>query len=72
MGESQQRSGSGSSTIVHEVMEEEWTALQSEDQRLPSLWGPQGMAEVGLSPWVSLLATCTNDTWLYRNAACHV
>lgn len=27
-------------------MEEEWTALQSEDQRLPSLWGPQGIAEV--------------------------
>lgn len=46
MGGSQQRSGPGSSTIVQEVMEEEWTALQSEDDRLPSLWGPQGLAEV--------------------------
>lgn len=45
-GGSQQRSGPGSSTIVQEVMEEEWTALQSEDQRLPSLWGPQGIAEM--------------------------
>lgn len=45
-GGSQQRCGPGSSTIVQEVMEEEWTALQSEDQRLPSLWGPLGMAEV--------------------------
>ncbi|XP_031148470.1 RPA-interacting protein isoform X1 [Sander lucioperca] len=44
-GESQQRSGSGASIIVQEVMEEEWTALQSEDRRLPSLWGPEGMAE---------------------------
>lgn len=48
MGEGQQRSGSGASIIVQEVMEEEWTALQSEDRRLPSLWGPDGMAEVGL------------------------
>ncbi|XP_070779695.1 RPA-interacting protein [Enoplosus armatus] len=46
MGESQQRSGSGASIIVQEVMEEEWTALQSEDRRLPSLWGPDGMAEM--------------------------
>ncbi|KAM3598968.1 uncharacterized protein V6R79_024865 [Siganus canaliculatus] len=43
MGESQSK---GASIIVQEVMEEEWTALQSEDQRLPSLWGPQGMAEM--------------------------
>lgn len=49
MGESQQQcSGSGASIIVQEVMEEEWSALQSEDRRLPSLWGPEGMAEVGL------------------------
>ncbi|CAG5898109.1 RPA-interacting protein isoform 2-T2 [Menidia menidia] len=34
------------SIIVQEVMEEEWTALQSEDQRLPSLWGPQGKTEM--------------------------
>ncbi|KAM7372650.1 hypothetical protein PAMP_009803 [Pampus punctatissimus] len=45
-GESQQRCGSGASIIVQEVMEEEWTALQSEDRRLPSLWGPEGMAEM--------------------------
>ncbi|AWP18401.1 26S proteasome non-ATPase regulatory subunit 11 [Scophthalmus maximus] len=37
---------SGASIIVQEVMEEEWTALQSEDRRLPSLWGPEGMAEM--------------------------
>lgn len=49
MGESQQCSSSGASIIVQEVMEEEWSALQSEDQRLPSLWGPAGMAEVCLS-----------------------
>ena len=53
MGESEQCGASGASTIVQEVMEEEWTALQSEDQRLPSLWGPQGMAEVRLSQHVA-------------------
>lgn len=35
-------------------MEEEWTALQSEDRGLPSLWGPQGLTEVGLSQSVAL------------------
>ncbi|XP_013874855.1 RPA-interacting protein [Austrofundulus limnaeus] len=47
-GESQLRTGTWTpSSIVQEVMEEEWTALQSEDQRLPSsLWGPQGMQEM--------------------------
>lgn len=54
-GESQQPGGSGASAIVQEVMEEEWTALQSEDRRLPSLWGPHGMAEVGLSLSVGVL-----------------
>ncbi|XP_032394242.1 RPA-interacting protein isoform X1 [Etheostoma spectabile] len=44
-GEGERRSGSGASVIVQEVMEEEWVALQSEDRRLPSLWGPQGVAE---------------------------
>lgn len=52
---SPQRSGHGSSTIVQEVMEEEWTALQSESGRLPSLWGPQGMVEVSQPEWLSLL-----------------
>ncbi|XP_028268274.1 RPA-interacting protein [Parambassis ranga] len=46
MGESQQRGSSGASIIVQEVMEEEWNALQSEDHRLPSLWGPEGMSEL--------------------------
>ncbi|XP_037332610.1 RPA-interacting protein [Pungitius pungitius] len=46
LGESPQRSGPGASIIVQEVMEEEWTALRSEDRRLPSLWGPEGMAEM--------------------------
>ncbi|XP_008328842.1 RPA-interacting protein [Cynoglossus semilaevis] len=46
MGESQHCSGSGTSIIVQEVMEEEWTALRSEDERLPSLWGPEGMVEM--------------------------
>ncbi|XP_069565977.1 RPA-interacting protein isoform X1 [Brachyistius frenatus] len=41
-----QRSSSGASTIVQEVMEEEWSNLRSEDHRLPSLWGPQGRAEM--------------------------
>ncbi|KAG7506200.1 hypothetical protein JOB18_048989 [Solea senegalensis] len=45
-GESPQRSGSGASIIVQEVMEEEWSALQSEDRRLPSLWGPEGITEM--------------------------
>lgn len=49
MGERPQRCGSEASVLVQEVMEEEWTALQSEDRRLPSLWGPEGKAEVGLS-----------------------
>lgn len=46
MGGDQPQSTTGASTIVQEVMEEEWSALQSEDQRLPSLWGPYGMAEI--------------------------
>lgn len=50
MGDIQQGSGSGASIIVQEVMEEEWSALRSEDARLPSLWGADGMVEVGLSP----------------------
>ncbi|XP_074553083.1 RPA-interacting protein [Halichoeres trimaculatus] len=46
MGDSHPCSNSGTSIIVQEVMEEEWSALQSEDRRLPSLWGPHGIAEV--------------------------
>lgn len=78
MSESQQRSGSGASIIVQEVMEEEWTALGSEDRRLPSLWGPEGMAEVSRSlsacasnsrpfssPPVSVGVTCSSVRELY-------
>lgn len=54
MGESELRGGSGASVIVQEVMEEEWAALRSEDRGLPSLWGPAGMAEVGV--WQSRTA----------------
>uniref|UniRef100_M4A8N7 RPA interacting protein n=1 Tax=Xiphophorus maculatus TaxID=8083 RepID=M4A8N7_XIPMA len=43
MGGEQPRS---SSIIVQEVMEEEWRALQPDDQRLPSLWGPHGVAQM--------------------------
>lgn len=46
MGTSQQLSGAGASTIVQEVMEEEWTALRSEERGLPPLLGPQDMAEL--------------------------
>lgn len=46
MGDSLQRSGPRASIIVQEVMEEEWSALQSEDRRLPSLWGAQGVGEL--------------------------
>ncbi|XP_038162407.1 RPA-interacting protein [Cyprinodon tularosa] len=46
LGEDQPRSRVGGSIIVQEVMEEEWSALQSENHRLPSLWGPNGMAEM--------------------------
>ncbi|XP_042361273.1 RPA-interacting protein isoform X2 [Plectropomus leopardus] len=45
MGDGQQRV-SGASSIVQEVMEEEWSSLQAEDQRLPSLWGPHGMTQM--------------------------
>ncbi|XP_019967547.2 RPA-interacting protein [Paralichthys olivaceus] len=45
-GESPQCSGSGASIIVQEVMEEEWSALQSEARGLPSLLRPEGMAEM--------------------------
>lgn len=54
MGEGELRCGSGASIIVQEVMEEEWTALRSEQRGLPSLWGPAGMAEVGV--WQSRTA----------------
>ncbi|XP_054615990.1 RPA-interacting protein isoform X2 [Dunckerocampus dactyliophorus] len=46
MGESPKCHGSTASIVVQEIMEEEWAALQSEDQRLPSLWGPDGIAEM--------------------------
>ncbi|XP_019740353.1 RPA-interacting protein isoform X1 [Hippocampus comes] len=46
MGEGLKCAGPATSLIVQEVMEEEWTALQSEDRRLPSLWGPGGIAEM--------------------------
>ncbi|XP_077391186.1 RPA-interacting protein [Festucalex cinctus] len=46
MGESPKCGGPTASFIVQEVMEAEWTALQSEDRRLPSLWGPEGIAEI--------------------------
>ncbi|KAM4717001.1 RPA-interacting protein isoform 2-T2 [Anableps anableps] len=49
MGADEPRSSSGASIIVQEVMEEEWSALQSEDQRLPSLWSPHGMPEISSS-----------------------
>ncbi|KAM4535158.1 RPA-interacting protein [Fundulus diaphanus] len=42
MGES----SPGASIMVQEVMEEEWSALRSEDHRLPSLWGPHGLPEM--------------------------
>ncbi|KAJ8275812.1 hypothetical protein COCON_G00075640 [Conger conger] len=38
--------GASSSFLVQEVMEEEWTALQSADSRLPSLWRKNGIGEV--------------------------
>ncbi|XP_077590788.1 RPA-interacting protein [Stigmatopora nigra] len=40
--------GTGLNTpfIAQEVMEEEWTTLQSENRRLPSLWGAGGIAEL--------------------------
>ncbi|XP_057673271.1 RPA-interacting protein [Corythoichthys intestinalis] len=34
------------SYIAQEVMEKEWIVLQSENRRLPSLWGSDGIAEV--------------------------
>ncbi|XP_068606154.1 RPA-interacting protein isoform X2 [Brachionichthys hirsutus] len=46
MGESRTRGGFGNATLVQEVMEEEWTALRSEDRRLPSLGGAERMAEM--------------------------
>ncbi|CAN9505851.1 unnamed protein product [Ophioblennius macclurei] len=42
-GESQKGS------IVQEVMEEEWSALRSAHQGLPSLWGANGLAEMQLA-----------------------
>ncbi|CAL8283536.1 unnamed protein product [Boreogadus saida] len=33
-------------SVVQEVMEEEWTALQSEDRSLPSLWGANGPGQM--------------------------
>ncbi|XP_072298339.1 RPA-interacting protein A-like [Eucyclogobius newberryi] len=47
MGESPQQMAQGGSIIVQEVMEEEWSALQAENQhKLPSLWGSSGMSEM--------------------------
>ncbi|XP_051524107.1 RPA-interacting protein [Myxocyprinus asiaticus] len=38
--------GSKSSLLVQEVMEEEWSALQSSNQSLPSLWNGNGIRDV--------------------------
>ncbi|XP_060946125.1 RPA-interacting protein [Limanda limanda] len=38
--------GSGASMLVQEVMEEEWSVLQSEARGLPSLLRPQGLTEM--------------------------
>ncbi|XP_054891161.1 RPA-interacting protein isoform X1 [Poeciliopsis prolifica] len=46
MGDEQPRSSSMPSIIVQEVMEEEWSALQPDNQRLPSLWGPHDVAQM--------------------------
>ncbi|KAJ0001564.1 hypothetical protein NQD34_006584 [Periophthalmus magnuspinnatus] len=47
MGGSPQRKALGGSFIVQEVMEEEWSALQAENQHnLPSLWGSSDMTEM--------------------------
>lgn len=35
-----------SALLVQEVMEMEWSALQSSDQRLPSLWKKDGISDV--------------------------
>ncbi|XP_039517475.1 RPA-interacting protein isoform X2 [Pimephales promelas] len=39
-------SGSNRSLLVQEVMEEEWSALQSANHRLPSLWNGDGIRDV--------------------------
>ncbi|XP_077079189.1 RPA-interacting protein [Siphateles boraxobius] len=38
--------GSNRSLLVQEVMEEEWSALQSANHRLPSLWNADGIRDV--------------------------
>lgn len=38
-----------SSLLVQEVMEMEWSALQSANERLPSLWKKDGVSEVRVS-----------------------
>ncbi|KTF82288.1 hypothetical protein cypCar_00027507 [Cyprinus carpio] len=38
--------GSKRSLLVQEVMEEEWSALQSSNQSLPSLWNGSGIRDV--------------------------
>ncbi|KAG7483730.1 hypothetical protein MATL_G00041450 [Megalops atlanticus] len=45
MGEARHCAGNRS-FLVQEVMEEEWSALQSADSRLPSLWGKDGIVEM--------------------------
>ncbi|KAM9391402.1 RPA-interacting protein isoform 1-T1 [Pholidichthys leucotaenia] len=45
LGQKRSDRSSATSIMVQEVMEEEWSALQSEDHRLPPLWGPGGTAE---------------------------
>ncbi|XP_023813668.1 RPA-interacting protein isoform X2 [Oryzias latipes] len=56
VGGNNRESPPGSSAIVQEVMEEEWSALQAEDRRLPSLWGPQGFTEMSgiMTDWDEL------------------
>lgn len=42
----QMRDTTKSSLLVQEVMEVEWSALQSANQRLPSLWKKDGVSDV--------------------------
>ncbi|CAL8305292.1 unnamed protein product [Merluccius merluccius] len=46
MGDGPRCPSATGSIMVQEVMEEEWSALQSEDRALPSLWGAKGLGQM--------------------------
>lgn len=55
--------GSKRSLLVQEVMEEEWSALQSSNHSLPSLWNGDGIRDVCIVDCCTIWCHHNNQLW---------